>query len=160
MSENTLTFRYAERKDSPLILRFMRESTPAGDADKFAATVELIEKWVFDEKSAEVIFASEDGREVGYALFFYNFSTLSGRAGIYLEDLYISTESRGKRYGKALRKKLAEIALERGCCKLDWWCLDEDDPSKSFFRTLGAEFVRDHRAVFRLEGEKLDELAE
>ena len=94
------------------------------------ATEEILKEWIFDKKKAEVIFVLEDGIEAGFALFFHNFSTFLGRSGIYLEDLYVKPQYRGKGYGKALLKKLAQTAVERGCGRLEWWCLDWNKPSK------------------------------
>ena len=119
---------------------------------------QLLEKWIFDERKAEVIFALEGEREVGFALFFHNFSTFLGRAGIYLEDLYVRPECRGKGYGKALLKELARIAVERGCGRLEWWCLDWNKPSIDFYLSLGAEPMKDW-TVYRIAGETLKELA-
>ena len=120
-----LTFRNAERKDTLLILQFIKE---LADYEKMqnevVADEATLETWIFDKQKAEVIFALQDGKEVGFALFFHNFSTFLGRAGIYLEDQYVKPECRGKGYGKALLKKLASIAVERGCGRLEWWCLD------------------------------------
>ena len=122
------------------------------------APLMLLEKWIFDERKAEVIFALEDGKEVGFALFFHNFSTFLGRAGIYLEDLYVRTEYRGKGYGKSLLKELARIAVERGCGRLEWWCLDWNQPSIDFYLSLGAEPMKDW-TVYRIAGETLQKLA-
>ena len=113
-------FRFAEKKDAPLILQFIRSLAEYEKmADEVVATEALLEEWIFDKQKAEVIFALEDGKEVGFALFFHNFSTFLGRAGIYLEDLFVLQEYRGKGYGKALLKKLAQIAVERGCGRLE-----------------------------------------
>ena len=154
-----VAFRTAERKDVALILEFIRE---LADYEKMlnevVATPELLEKWIFDERKAEVIFALEGGREVGFALFFHNFSTFLGRAGIYLEDLYVRPECRGKGYGKALLKELARIAVERGCGRLEWWCLDWNRPSIDFYLSLGAEPMKDW-TVYRIAGETLKKLA-
>ena len=115
-----VSFRYAERSDVALILRFIRELADYEKMlDEVVADEETLEEWVFDKQKAEVIFAMEDGKEVGFALFFHNFSTFLGRAGIYLEDLYVQPEYRGKGYGKAILKKLASIAVERGCGRLE-----------------------------------------
>ena len=98
-----LTFRYAEKKDAGLILAFIKELAEYEKmSNDVVATKELLEEWIFEKKSAEVIFALEDGVEVGFALFFHNFSTFLGRAGLYLEDLYVKPEYRGKGYGKGL----------------------------------------------------------
>ena len=155
----TVAFRKAERKDVALILEFIRELADYEKMlDEVVATPELLEKWIFDERKAEVIFALEGDREVGFALFFHNFSTFLGRAGIYLEDLYVRPECRGKGYGKALLKELARIAVERGCGRLEWWCLDWNRPSIDFYLSLGAEPMKDW-TVYRIAGETLKKLA-
>ena len=154
-----LAFRAAERNDVALILEFIRELADYEKMlDEVVATPELLEKWIFDERKAEVIFALEGDREVGFALFFHNFSTFLGRAGIYLEDLYVRPECRGKGYGKALLKELARIAVERGCGRLEWWCLDWNKPSIDFYLSLGAEPMKDW-TVYRIAGETLTKLA-
>lgn len=154
-----LTFRNAERKDTLLILQFIKE---LADYEKMqnevVADEATLETWIFDKQKAEVIFAVEDGKEVGFALFFHNFSTFLGRAGIYLEDLYVKPECRRKGYGKALLKKLASIAVERGCGRLEWWCLDWNKPSIDFYLSLGAKPLDDWTG-FRLTGETLSRLA-
>ena len=155
-----LTFRNAERKDTLLILQFIKE---LADNEKMlnevVADETTLETWIFDKQKAEVIFALEDGKEVGFALFFHNFSTFLGRAGIYLEDLYVKPECRGKGYGKAILKKLASIAVERGCGRLEWWCLDWNKPSIDFYLSLGAEAMSDW-TVYRIAGDTLAQLAE
>lgn len=120
-----LTFRDAERKDTALILQFIKElANYEKMLDEVVADEATLEMWIFDKQKTEVIFALEDGKEIGFALFFHNFSTFLGRAGIYLEDLHVRPECRGKGYGKAILKKLAQIAVERGCGRLEWWCLE------------------------------------
>lgn len=156
MSEKKqLTFRFAKRTDVPLILEFIKE---LADYEKLlhevVATEELLEQWIFDKEKAEVIFAMVDEKEVGFALFFHNFSTFLGRAGIYLEDLYVRPEYRGNGYGKAILNQLAKIAVERGCGRLEWWCLDWNKPSIDFYRSLGAEAM-DEWTVYRITGETL-----
>ena len=157
---NNLTFRRAERKDVSLILQFIKE---LADYEKMlnevVADEATLEAWIFDKQKAEVIFAMEGEKEVGFALFFHNFSTFLGRAGIYLEDLYVKPECRGKGYGKALLKKLAAIAVERGCGRLEWWCLDWNKPSIDFYRSLGAEPMSDW-TVYRIAGDTLTQLVE
>lgn len=128
-------------------------------ADEVIANEDLLEEWIFDKQKAEVIFAVADGKEVGFALFFHNFSTFLGRSGIYLEDLYIKPEYRGKGYGKSILKKLASIAVERGCGRLDWWCLDWNKPSIDFYLSLGAKPMSDW-TVYRITGDTLSSLAE
>lgn len=157
--ELIMDFRFAERKDTAKILRFIKALAEYEKmSDDVVATEELLEEWIFDKQKAEVIFALEDGKEVGFALFFHNFSTFLGRAGIYLEDLFVIPEHRGKGYGKALLKKLAQIAVERGCGRLEWWCLDWNKPSIDFYLSLGAEPMSDW-TVYRITGDTLNELA-
>ena len=119
---------------------------------------QLLKEWLFDKKAAEVLFALEEGKEVGFALFFHNFSTFLGRAGIYLEDLYVKPEYRGKGYGKALLKELARIAVERGCGRLEWSCLDWNQPSIDFYLSLDAKPM-DEWTLYRAAGETLHKLA-
>ena len=156
----SLGFRNAQRNDVGLILQFIRE---LADYEKMLSEVvadeATLEEWIFDKQKAEVIFALEGEKEVGFALYFHNFSTFLGRAGIYLEDLYVKPEYRGKGYGKAILKKLASIAVERGCGRLEWWCLDWNKPSIDFYRSLGAEPM-DGWTVYRIAGETLTNLAE
>jgi GNAT superfamily N-acetyltransferase len=153
-------FRFADEKDVATILYFIKELAAYEKmADEVVATEELIKEWIFEKKKAEVIFAIEDGKEVGFALFFHNFSTFLGRAGIYLEDLYVLPEYRGKNYGKALLKELAKIAVTRGCGRLEWWCLDWNKPSIDFYLSLGAEPMSDW-TVYRIAGNTLKDLAE
>ena len=154
-----LTFRTAEEKDCGLILFFIRElAAYERMLDEVVATEELLREQLFRRHGAEVIFACEDGKEVGFALFFHNFSTFVGRAGLYLEDLYVLPEYRGKGYGKALLKKLAAIAVERGCGRMEWVCLDWNQPSIDFYRSLGARPM-DEWTIYRVAGESLETLA-
>ena len=158
--EPETVFRYADRNDVPLILGFVKELADYEQLqDEVVADEKTLEEWIFDRQKAEVIFALEDGKEVGYALFFHNFSTFLGRAGIYLEDLYIQPAYRGRGHGKGLLKKLASIAVERGCGRLEWSCLDWNRPSIDFYLSLGAQPMSDW-TVYRLAGSTLTELAE
>lgn len=154
-----MNFRYAQRQDTALILGFVRELAAYEKMlDEVVATEALLEEWIFDKQKAEVIFALDGDREVGFALFFHNFSTFLGRAGIYLEDLYVQPEARGKGYGKALLKQLAAIAVERGCGRLEWWCLDWNQPSIDFYLSLGAEPMQDW-TTYRITGQTLLDMA-
>ncbi|MFT4145159.1 MAG: GNAT family N-acetyltransferase [Mobilitalea sp.] len=156
----SLTFRHANRSDTPLILQFIKELADYEKMlDEVIATEELLNEWLFDKKNAEVIFAIKDEIEVGFALFFHNFSTFLGRSGLYLEDLYVKSEYRGYGYGKSILKKLAQIAVERGCGRLEWWCLDWNKPSIDFYLSLGAEPMNDW-TVYRLTGNTLKEMAD
>ena len=155
----TVAFRTAQREDVPLILRFIRDLAEYEKMlDDVVADEALLTTWIFDQRKAEVIFALEDGLEVGFALFFHNFSTFLGRAGLYLEDLFVLPEYRGRGYGKALLKKLASIAVERGCGRLEWSCLDWNRPSIDFYLSLGATPMSDW-TVYRVTGETLQNLA-
>ena len=158
--EQEFAIRYAERKDTGLILKFIKELAKYEKMEQeVVATEELLEEWIFDKQKAEVIFGMEDGQEIGFALFFHNFSTFLGRAGLYLEDLYVLPQFRGKGYGKAILKKLAAIAVERGCGRLEWWCLDWNKSSIDFYRSLGAEPM-DEWTTYRITGQTLKDLAE
>jgi len=153
-------FRYAREDDLALILDFIKELADYEKMlDEVIATESDLKEWIFDKKVAEVIFVMEDDVEVGFALFFHNFSTFLGKAGIYLEDLYVKPEYRGRGYGKVLIKKLASIAVERNCGRLEWWCLDWNRPSIEFYLSLGAEPMEDW-TVYRVAGSTLKELAE
>ena len=114
--------------------------------------------WLFEKRVAEAFFAMEGETEVGFALYFHNFSTFLGRAGIYLEDLFVLPEHRGKGYGKAILTHLAQIARERGCGRLEWACLNWNKPSIDFYLSLGA-VPMDEWTVYRLAGESLKQLA-
>lgn len=153
-----MVFRNAGREDVPLILWFIKELASYEELlEEVIADEKTLEEWIFEKKKAEVIFVMEEGKEVGFVLFFHNFSTFLGRSGIYLEDLYVMPEYRGKGYGKGLLKELARIAVERGCGRLEWWCLDWNRSSIEFYLTLGAEPMSDW-TVYRITGETLAEL--
>lgn len=155
-----VTFRYATKEDTSIILDFIKQLACYEKMEnQVVATEELLNKWIFEEKKAEVIFAVQDNKEVGFALFFHNFSTFLGRAGIYLEDLFVKPEYRGSGIGKQILKQLAKIAVERGCGRLEWWCLDWNKPSIDFYLSLGAEPMNDW-TVYRITGETLNKLAE
>lgn len=153
------TFRYASREDCALILEFIKELAEYERmSEQVVADEAILEEWIFDRQKAEVIFVMEDGRELGFALFFHNFSTFLGRAGIYLEDLFVKPEHRGRGCGKALLKKLAAIAVERGCGRFEWSCLDWNTPSIEFYKSMGA-VPMDEWTSFRVSGKTLEELA-
>ena len=156
----SMKFRYATPADAGLILEFIRELAAYEKmSDEVIATEDLLREWVFEKGKAEVIFALEDGKEVGFALFFHNFSTFLGRSGLYLEDLFVKTEARGKGYGKGLLRQLARIALERGCGRMEWWCLDWNQPSIDFYRSLDAQPMSEW-TTYRLTGDTLRKMAE
>ena len=154
-----LTFRFAEEADTSLILRFIRELAEYEHLlDQVVADEETLRDQLFQKHRAEVLFALEEGEEIGFALFFHNFSTFLGRAGIYLEDLYVRPEYRGRGYGRGLIRRLAALAVERGCGRLEWWCLDWNQPSIDFYLSLGAEPMSDW-TVYRTAGKTLTDLA-
>ena len=156
---NNVSFRFAEEKDAALILRFIKDlATYENMSGDVVATEELLHEWIFAKGKAEVIFALDGDTEVGFALFFHNFSTFLGRAGIYLEDLFVMPEYRGKGFGKALLQKLAAIAVERGCGRLEWCCLDWNKPSIDFYLSLGAQPMDDW-TIYRLAGDALRGMA-
>lgn len=157
---STCTFRPAVPGDEELILTFIRALADYEHmSDQVVATSELLREWIFEKKKAEVIFAESEGKTVGFALFFHNFSTFLGRAGVYLEDLFVLPEERGKGYGKALLKELARIAVERGCGRLEWACLDWNKPSIDFYTKKMRAVPMDEWTVYRLTGETLEEAA-
>jgi GNAT superfamily N-acetyltransferase len=128
-------------------------------ADEVVMDAELLRKGLFgDRPYAEVLIAEVDDEAVGFALFFHNFSTFLGRPGIYLEDLFVKPEHRGSGLGKALLKRLAEIAVERDCGRMEWAVLDWNEPSIGFYKKLGAR-PNDDWTVYRLTGEALQKLA-
>jgi GNAT superfamily N-acetyltransferase len=133
-----------------LILRFVRgiaEYERLGHA--VAATEETLSEWLFDKNAAEVVFALVEGEEVGFAVFFANFSTFVGKAGMYLEDIYVLPEHRGRGVGKAMLRELVRIAGERGYGRIELACLDWNAPSIAFYRSFGFEPV-DGWTIYRL----------
>ena len=152
--------RFAAPGDEHVILGLIRELAEYEHAlDEVIATPELLAEWLFERKTCECLILSTGGEDVGMALFFHNFSTWLGRGGIYLEDLYVKPEHRGKGFGTALLAKLAQIALERGCGRLEWACLDWNTPSIEFYKSLGAQ-PREEWTVYRLAGQTLEEMAQ
>ena len=148
-------FRNATVDDCALILEFIKGLAEYEKmSDDVVATEDLLREWIFEKQKAEVIFALEDGREVGFALFFHNFSTFVGRAGIYLEDLFVLPEYRKRGHGKALILELARIANERKCGRMEWSCLDWNQPSIDFYLSLGAKPM-DEWTTYRLSGDAL-----
>lgn len=156
----SLSFRAARRADVLLILGMIRALAEYEQLlSEVVATESVLEEWLFDKKKAEVLFPMLEGKEIGFALYFHNFSTFLGRAGLYLEDLYIQPEYRGRGYGRKVLQKLAQIAVERGCGRLEWWCLDWNASSIAFYKNLGAQPM-DEWTVYRLTGDTLRGLAE
>lgn len=155
-----MDYRFATEADTALILQFIKElASYEKMLDEVVADEATLQEWIFEKQKAEVIFVMDQDKEVGFALFFHNFSTFLGRAGIYLEDLYVRPEYRNKGYGKRLLSALAKIAIERGCGRLEWWCLDWNQSSIDFYLSLGAEAMSDW-TVYRVAGSALQQLAE
>ena len=150
-----VSIRFATEQDVDTILYFIRELAAYENmSEEVVASEAFLREWIFDKKKAEVILAQAEGETVGFALFFHNFSTFLGRAGIYLEDLFVTEEYRGKGYGKALLKELAKITVERGCGRLEWCCLDWNRPGIDFYLSLGAKPLDDW-TIYRLTGDTL-----
>jgi GNAT superfamily N-acetyltransferase len=159
MHKSTFEIRIATIKDAKIIHGFIKKLAhyEKMDADMIAS-VQDIKTSIFIRHEAEVLLAYENQIPIGFALFFQNYSTFLGRANIFLEDLFIDPEHRGHGYGKALLKRLAEIAVERGCQRLDWMCLDWNQPSIDFYNALGAIEMSNWK-TFRLKGDALIALA-
>ena len=155
-----IAFRQVWPEGTGLILRFIRElAAYERMEDQVVADEETLRRWIYEKKGAQVVLALADDTEVGFALYFHNFSTFLGRSSIYQEDLFVRPEYRGMGYGKALLCRLAAIAKEEGCGRLEWWCLDWNKPSIDFYKSMGAEPMEDW-TVYRVTGETLDKLAE
>jgi GNAT superfamily N-acetyltransferase len=155
-----LRLRFATVDDVSVVLGFIRE---LADYEKLSHEVvadeaTLRESLFGDRQVAEVLIAEHHGAPVGFALFFHNFSTFLGRPGIYLEDLYVKPEARGRGIGKALLAEIARLATQRGCGRVEWWVLDWNRPAIEFYDRLGA-VPMDGWTVFRLTGEALEDLA-
>ena len=153
------SIRFATVDDVSKILDFIKGIAEYEKmSDQVIATEQLLREQLFEKKNAEVIFALEGETEVGFALFFHNFSTFMGRAGLYLEDIFVKPEYRGLGYGKMLITELAKIAVERGCGRMEWCCLDWNKPSIDFYRSLGA-ISMDEWTTYRLTGEALENIS-
>lgn len=140
-----MNFRYATKDDAAKVLFFIKELAEYEKmSDLVIATEESIRREIFENSRAEVIFAlDESGVEVGFALYFYSFSTFLAKGGIHLEDLYVLPEARGKGYGKGLLLKLYAICKEKGLGRLEWTCLDWNTGGLDFYRSLGAEVMNE-----------------
>ncbi|MEY2479860.1 MAG: hypothetical protein QOI04_787 [Verrucomicrobiota bacterium] len=161
MNKNELTIRAAAKGDVPIILQLIRDlATYERAPNEVSATEEQLVDVLFGEKpAAEVRLAFENETPVGFAVYFFNFSTWLGRPGLYLEDLFVKPEARGKGYGRALLVDLARIARERGCGRMEWAVLDWNEPAIEFYRKLGAKPM-DEWTVFRLTRDGIGKLAE
>lgn len=155
-----LTIRSAFPADVPAILAMVRELAEYEKlSDQCVATEEQFHTALFGEKPhAEALLGEVDGAPAAFALFFHNFSTFAGKPGLYLEDLYVKPEHRGKGYGKTLLKSLAKLAVERNCARFEWTVLDWNEPAIRAYDSIGAASLEDWR-IRRLEGEVLNKLA-
>ena len=159
-SQPPFTIRPARPDEAGVILDFIRRMADYEQcSDEVVADEATLYHALFVERSAEVIFGEEDGEVLGFALFFHNFSTFVGRKGLYLEDLFILPEKRGRGYGKALLKHLAKIAVERHCGRMEWICLDWNEPALKVYRSIGA-VPMDEWTVQRLDEGALKRFAE
>ncbi len=153
------TIRQATERDVEKILYFLRNLAAYQKmTDDVAVTEDELKEWLFHRRVAEVILAEEDDHEVGVAIFYTHFATFIGRGGLYIEDLYVSPEYRGKGYGKALFRRLAQIAVERDYCRLEWRCLNWNQSSIDFYHSLGARELDDW-TTFNLSGQAISALA-
>jgi GNAT superfamily N-acetyltransferase len=154
-----VSLRLAEKEDVGLILRFIKELADYEQLlNEVVATEEILLETIFEKRAAEVVIAELNDEPVGFALFFHNFSTFLGRPGLYLEDLYVRPEMRGRGIGKMLLSFLAKLALDRGCGRFEWWCLDWNKPSIDFYISIGA-IPMDEWTVYRVCGDALTNLA-
>ena len=154
-----VTIRKAERKDARLLLEFIKGIARYEKMEnEVVASPEVLEREMFDEHRAEAMFAVVDGREVGFALYFYNFSTFIGHSGLYLEDLFVWPEYRGKGYGKALLLYLVKTAWEHQCGRMEWMSLDWNKLSNDFYLSLGAEPLNEC-TIYRLDATALERLS-
>lgn len=157
---DTITIRPATRDDVPLVLQFIRDLAiyERLEHEVSASAAQLREALFGERRYAEVVFACSGGEPLGFALFFHNFSTFKGQPGIYLEDLFVRPEARGRGIGRQLLAYLARTAVERRCARLEWAVLNWNEPSIGFYRSLGAMPMNEW-SVFRLTGEALTSLA-
>lgn len=157
--ENKICFRFATKEEIPLILSLIRQLAEYEELeDEVVATEEDMAEWLFQRKVAETLFILDGETVAGMGLFFHNYSTFLGKGGIYLEDLYILPEFRGKGFGTALLAKICAIAKERGCGRVDWQCLRSNEPGLKFYRSINALFL-DEWIPLRLSGDTLMKMA-
>ncbi|MEW8973385.1 MAG: GNAT family N-acetyltransferase [Tissierellaceae bacterium] len=153
------SIRFAEEKDVSLILEFIKGLAEYERlSHEVVATEEILRESLFKRKAAEVVIGEYDEKPVGFALFFHNFSTFLGKPGIYLEDLFIVPEMRGKGFGKTMLSFLAKLAIDRDCGRFEWWCLDWNEPSIDFYKSIGATPM-DEWTTFRVTDKALYDLA-
>ena len=151
--------RLATKKDVQTILDLIIELAVYEKLeDEVTATIDILEEWLFEKQKAKVLLGEVAGEVVGYCLYFYNFSTFLGKAGIYIEDLYVRKEHRGKGYGKQFFKEVAMIAVDEDCQRIDWSCLKWNKPSIAFYELLEAK-AQEEWVGFRLTSKDIKRLA-
>lgn len=152
------TIKFAEEQDTAIILNFIKKLAKYEKLlSEVSASKEILREQLFEKKYAEVLLARLDGKVIGFALFFHNFSTFMGKSGLYLEDLFVLEAFRGKGYGKRILQFLAKLALERNCGRLEWSVLDWNQEAIDFYESLGARMMNEWK-VFRLTGVELKQL--
>lgn len=158
---NPLSIRPAGITDSELILHFIRELAIYEKAEhEVLATIETIAATIFSKDShVNALICEQSGQAVGIAIYFFNYSTWLAKSGLYLEDLYVSPEHRGKGAGKLLLKKMAQIAIQKDCGRFEWSCLDWNKPSRDFYQSIGAK-SQDEWVGYRMSGQTLIDFAE
>lgn len=156
---NDVTISKAKREEAPIILEFIKGLAKYERMRKYVkASVEDIEKNIFDLNRAEVIFLRRDEKPIGFAVYFYKFSTFLSRPTLHLEDFFVTNDERGKGYGKMVLKYLARTAIDNGCLRFEWDCLEWNKPSIRFYENLGAKPLRGW-IPFRMDGDELKEFA-
>ena len=159
-SIENLKIRETSEEDCGLILSFIKEIAEYEKlSDEVVATEEILKESIFNNNRAEVVIVELDGKAVGYALYFYNFSTFNGKSGLYLEDLFIKKEFRGRGIGKEVFKFLVKKAKKEDCKRMEWSCLDWNEPSIKFYKSLGA-VAMDEWTVYRLTEKEINKLSE
>ena len=160
LNSTDFRFRTAQKKDIKLVIKFIKELAEYENMlDQVKLDESELSRWLFEENAAEVIFAMKNNLEIGFALYFYNFSTFTGSPGLYIEDLYLYPEYRGNGYGKLMLKKLAQIAISKRLSRLEWACLDWNKPSIDFYLSIGANQLNDRRS-YRLDDDALTKFIE
>lgn len=152
--------REAAKEDVPLLLEFIKELAAYENlSDQVTATEETLTEWIFNKGKAEAVIGEENGKPVGYALLYYNISSFAGRAGLFIEDIYLKPAHRKKGYGKAFFKYIAQLCVERGCARLEWTCLNWNKPSIDFYLSMGAQPLGDW-TLYKLTEASIIKLAE
>lgn len=157
----SLTIRAAKREDAATILHFIKElATYEKEPQAVVNCVDAIERCLFSvEAKAHALICEQDGEAIGFAVYFFNYSTWLGQYGLYLEDLYVSPSNRGHGAGKALMRYLAQLAVAKDCGRFEWTVLDWNQPSIDFYQSIGAE-PQDEWVIYRLTGDRLKAFAE